>query len=369
MPKGVYHNPRGSKTKPYQTTIGGRTRRYETDDEAVIGHLLDGLITKVIADDRKEKEAQRPLEEKRAADKAKSDGNCAQERDFAYRLVDECRRVTGHEAIVLNDGTRADVLLGLSDGSFLPVQLKTTAKAMEGNPNAWQFCKVSGNTGMAVVCWRCKENDAWIFDGSALEGRKIKLNITPGKKNCRLAMARQLKLGEIVEFLHEHSSTWESTTEYAARHDFKSDNHAKEMRGIDAYRARFPGRQYRWPDGQNTHVDLLEDEVRLQFKSVHEVAGQAGFRCNTRTSAGTGHDGRQLVTPYPHDAFDVLVAVWFDPDGTAHFWRISNDELVAHGVLSTPTQPGKTCFHLYGPEGVGRQPTDRADTWTRGCYQ
>ena len=34
--------------------------------------------------------------------------------------------MTGRPAIVLNDGTRGDVLLAREDGDFLVVQLKTT---------------------------------------------------------------------------------------------------------------------------------------------------------------------------------------------------------------------------------------------------
>lgn len=144
--------------------------------------------------------------------------------------------------------------------------------------------------------------------------------------------------------------------------------YSKEMRGIDAYRARFPDAKFRWPDGQNTHVDLWEGSERLQFKTIYEHAKKAGFYCNTYTRNGRDHDGRQLVIPYPSDAFDVLIAVWFAPGGEFHFWRFPADELVRRGVLTTEYQTGKTGLCVYGPEGVGKLPKRGADTWSREFY-
>lgn len=194
------------------------------------------------------------------------------------------------------------------------------------------------------------------------------LSITPGGVNCRLALDRNLNLSELVRFLNEHAHEWPSVTEYDARHDFPSTTMATEMRGIDAYRARFPHAAYRWPKGQSTHVDQLEDDQRQQFKTLRELSNHSGFRCHMQTRNGHDHDGRPLFVPYPADAFDVLVCVWFAPDGTAHFWRIPADELMKHGVFATDKQPGKKSLTVYGPPGIGKQPTKKADTWTRSYY-
>ena len=46
--------------------------------------------------------------------------------------------------------------------------------------------------------------------------------------------------------------------------------------------------------------------------------------------------------------------------------------LTARGHLSTPTQQGTVGMCVYGPVGVGRQPSrtakKKADTWTRDYY-
>ena len=90
-----------------------------------------------------------------------------------------------------------------------------------------------------------------------------------------------------------------------------------------------------------------------------------------KTSAGTDVNGKRLMSPYPHDAFDTLVVVWEDADGTSHFWRIPAAELTARGYLSTSTQPGKTTLWVYGP--VGPQPDElasrKADVWSQQYYE
>ncbi|GHP06828.1 hypothetical protein PPROV_000557200 [Pycnococcus provasolii] len=48
------------------------------------------------------------------------------ERRIAVELTNAWTAMTGRPAIVLNDGTRGDVLLAREDGDFLVVQLKTT---------------------------------------------------------------------------------------------------------------------------------------------------------------------------------------------------------------------------------------------------
>lgn len=369
MPKGVYHYP--DRTKPFriQPVVNGRQicKYFATEREVIVALTAHRAIQNVIAKVRREDRKRRPLSEKRAADLAIYGGNLALERDFAVALVAEWRRQTGREALVLNDGTRGDVLLEIAPGAFLCVQLKTTGKAMRNN--MWLFADVLGYADMPVVCWREDHRDAWVFDGAVLEERgKRGLGITPNCKNCHLAMARGLGIPALVRFLDERSSDWPSVTEDAARCNFQSATHDKEMRGINVYRARFPDVDFRWPDGQNTHVDLWEGSVRLQFKTIREKAKKTGFYCSTSTSNGHDHDGRQLTTPYPSDAFDVLIAVWEVPGGEFHFWRFPADELVRRGVLATEYQTGKTGFYVYGPEGVGKQPTLNADTWSREFY-
>ena len=57
---------------------------------------------------------------------AKNGDNTTLERRIAVELTNAWTAMTGRPAIVLNDGTRGDVLLAREDGDFLVVQLKTT---------------------------------------------------------------------------------------------------------------------------------------------------------------------------------------------------------------------------------------------------
>ena len=69
---------------------------------------------------------------------------------------------------------------------------------------------------------------------------------------------------------------------------------------------------------------------------------------------------------------DFLVAVWFDEEEKAHFWRFPKEELVERGVMSSETEPGKTSIWIYGPVGVGKQPDEKAkrkaETWSVEFY-
>ena len=61
------------------------------------------------------------------------------ERDIVIALAAEWRK-TGHPAIVMNDGTIPDIILGLGssgDDSWLPVQMKTTSQARLKNGKSY----------------------------------------------------------------------------------------------------------------------------------------------------------------------------------------------------------------------------------------
>lgn len=366
MPKGVcFRSDR--KTKPYCVRIGRSKQHFRTEEEAVnalVAHRAAKVATKAAA--------REILAGKRARDVAISGNNSTQERDVALSLVAAWREAFGLPALVLNDGTRADVLLGLCEDEWLPLQLKTTSGAMKYRPNAWRFSDVTGYGGMPVVCWRCDVGDAWVYDGDVLQARgKSELTITPKGKNCNLALARNLDLAALVAWLHAHADRWPAVTEDAARYDFASENHALEMRGIDAYRSRFPNR-YAFPEGQNTHVDLLkDDETRLQFKTAHRApGGSAGFVCHLSTHAGRDEAGNNLTEPYPIGVFDELIVVTWVED-MPHFWKIPAAELEARGYLCTEAQPGRVSLSLHAPT-IGVQPnpnaTCKADTWTAAFY-
>ena len=119
--------------------------------------------------ERKRQRATRPIEEIRAAEnKATYGDNSNLERDVANAFA-----ASDESIYVMNDSVRAD-LCGFfykeeDETLALPIQLKTTAKQVEGNENAWRFKQVRGYTGMVVVCWRDDQKDGWVYDGATLD--------------------------------------------------------------------------------------------------------------------------------------------------------------------------------------------------------
>ncbi len=99
-------------------------------------------------------------------------------------------------------------------------------------------------------------------------------------------------------------------------------------------------------------------DARLQHKSAKPDG--VGFGCPLQVKAGK-QNGKQLLGPYPVDAFDFLVVTADDDE--AHFWRIPMAALEAHGRLEAMT----ITVHL--PEGVGRRASSsNTSLWTREFY-
>ena len=325
---------------------------------------------------------------KRARDVARSGHYLDRERNVARAIVDAWTDAYGENtAKVTNDSAKSDVIVRLTDeeNEWLRLQLKTTSGNCKGSPNKWRFCRVTGYTGMLVVCWRCDEGDAWVFDGAKLDARRIRrLAVTPGGKNCELALKREpLNLADLVGYLAEkvNADLWPTVTEDVARKEFQSEAHEREYLGIVAYRDAFPG-IYDWPARQGSHVDLLKFETRdgtqvttrLQFKTACKAySGRAGFMCDLRTYAGRD-EGKRHYQPYPDDAFDELVAVAWVKDEAGEekpgFWVIPAEALKEHGYLRSESGDvdGKKTLRLHS-QNIGVQPKQNAtNTWTSEFY-
>jgi len=329
---------------------------------------------------------------KRARNLAKSGRTSDMERDVARAFVDAWTEACGSStAKVMNDNTKSDAIVRLTaeEDAWRRLQLKTTSGNLKGSPNTWAFGRVTGYSGMLVVYWRCDKGDAWVFDGAKLDERgKLQLAVTPGKKNCKLALARCLNLAELVRYLaalarQGNADLWPTVTEDEARNEFKSGKHEREHLGIVAYKESFPGPRYDYPEGQGTHVDLVKVETRddgtqvttrQQFKTARErPRGVSGFSCNLFTSAGR-YEGKWGVQPYPEDAFDELVAVaWVKNKAgkeNAEFWVIPAEALRENGYLRSKSGdvPGKMVLQLHSLE-IGKQPKQnprkQANTWMR----
>jgi hypothetical protein len=340
--------------------------------EAIVSKLVGNICKNVV----KANSVQfTNLADKRDHDVKVHGNNLSQEREVTERLVDTWKERTGEDAIVTNDNARSDALLGIK-GAFLPLQVKTTAKRMD-NQNSWLFNNLTGYADMPILCWRCDHNDGWVYDGKDIinlpSGCFV---ITPGGKNDKLALRSGQTYEEVVDFLIENAGKWNLITEEEGRNDFCSTCHSKEMKGINAYITSFPGK-YTFPKGQNTHVDLLDSESRIQFKTASIFRGHLGFYVNMKTSCGKSFNGKQLFSPYRHDSFDVLVVVWFDENEVPHFWRIPSSHLEKRGILSNEFQKGKKSFYVYCPPGLGNRPKieegagkggKKADRWSLSFY-
>ena len=167
--RGVIYNA-SNKTNPYyfQTTVNGvKKKRWFPTLEAAAKAKRAKESAKVASAIAKKA----PLKEKRARDVQKSGNTCNQERDAAIG-VKTCADATygPGTAIVMNDGTLADVLFKKAESSYLQLQLKTTATTKK-NENGYLFQEVLGYAGMLVVCWVVDLKKAWVFDGTWLDER------------------------------------------------------------------------------------------------------------------------------------------------------------------------------------------------------
>ena len=376
--KGVYYNEKqGAKPWYIVKTIDKKLKSFyfATKDEAVQARKED-LDAKDAVKRQKEEERQ-ALRPKREHDVKISGNTCEMEREATVAF---CAAAGGDDvALVLNDGTRADVLFRRAEDAYLQLQWKTTATTMKGE-NGYHFTKVLGYAGMLVVFWVVDLQKAWVFDGTWLDERgKAHYYLTPGgKKSELLALQKSLSMDELVAYL-KHTALaphFKLTTEEAARRDFKGADHAKEKVSIDEWEELTPG-NYSWPCAQNGKYDRLQtlengQHVRIQHKHCRPHGTKAGLFCrHLGVCDGTDHNGKKLFKCYEKDDADLYVFRWRDEaQNKSHFWAIPADVLAEHGYFTNKT--GKESIYLYGPEGVGKQPNPnarkKADTWTRAVY-
>ena len=371
--RGVIYRP-DCKTNPYYfvTEVNGvKKYRWFPTLEAAAKAKRDKESAKVAPAIAKKA----TLKEKRARDVQKNGNTSNQERDAAIE-VKTCADATygPGTAIVMNDGTLADVLFKVAESSYLQLQLKTTATTKK-NQNGYIFSHVLGYAGMLVVCWVVDLKKAWVFDGTWLDERgQENYYFTPGLETH--ALAKVLTMEELIAYLHDHTHAahLRLTTEDAARNDFKGKDEKKEKFGIDAYMTFKPG-THDWPRDQNGEYDTtLEDDektLRLQHKSCAPHGNQAGLYCpHLGKRDGKDFNGNQLYTCYDKDDADLYVFHYYhEATKTSHFWEIPSKALAKHGFFTKTT--GEEHITLYGCP-VAKQPNPnakcKADTWTSTFY-
>ena len=67
-----------------------------------------------------------------------------------------------------------------------------------------------------------------------------------------------------------------------------------EMQGIDDYRELHPEHTYCFPQGQNTHVDLLQGETAA--RDIHTFVCVGGGEYVQRTGGSAGHSGDRNIS-------------------------------------------------------------------------
>ena len=145
-----------------------------------------------------------------------------------------------------------------------------------------------------------------------------------------------------------------------ARNHISAHEHREEKRGLDAFTdlCAEQGIRCDYPTAQASHADLVAkspppwvpswlvpwvpswlarrwDRVqRVQAKTLacrHNKKYDSYF--STLYTSGGREEGKMTFVPYPAEAFDVLVLVWYDDDDDAHWWIIPERELRDRGYV------------------------------------
>jgi len=280
------------------------------------------------------------------------------------KLVELCAAV-GLEAIVLNDFTRADLIVrptGQADDLWVGIQLKTTRSHVIQKPSCWQFDHIKGYKALMVICVVCNNPERnWIFDGDYLHSIVPEnLCISAGGKYDHTALAHgslQTILDRLKVLVGDmaSSSGVAAMSERTFRTDFLSEGHAKEFRLFELFDdcvAAPRGWTTKWPPGASLTYDKLitfdkeSTWKRAQFKSVSRRGASSGMRGKLTKKV------HKKTCPYDYDDADLYVFLLCDP-GAGHMdvWMLSRDLLVENGRhLTVDCVEGTGYITLHLPE-------------------
>lgn len=288
-------------------------------------------------------------EAKRQKSLATWGGNCEQERDVCIQLRS---RLSNHglELLILNDFTRADILVRLAPNSkdaWLGIQVKTTHGLRRQRGQGFRFSNMKGYTGMPVLCISLNPERRWLFDGGVFYTKDI--DILPGGKYDKLGSACDFD-DELSSLLVEmlSSNKYAMTTEQQARWDITRETHQKEMLTIDAWKTGVADVNrwiFRWPEEQGGAYDFLISKdseqtwSRVQIKTVQRRPGYlnaTGFAMPLTKQAGY-KNGKPTHKPYDIGDADIFVGAFLS-DTTADFWTFPAE--VISDRFCTATQKG-----------------------------
>ena len=357
---GIQKSNSKTAKNPYRINDRNSSRYFETYREAKVNRCVNLAIKSLL-----QKRYNALSSEEKRMQNVQTYGNTSNmERQIAIEIktVLEKRGIT---VIILNDGTRADILIQRPDGLFIPCQLKTTNSCMKRQENTWKFQHVLGYSGMPVICYRNDKKNGWVFDGKVLDDRKIDdIMITPGGKNEALAMHNGT-IEQICEFLLESQDKFDKIDQVSASWDFQGNAMTmfKERVSLDLY-IRYYDPNATFPINQNGSYDLDSQEQRLQFKLACRMANKNGLHATLHKSAGR-IDGKTTYKPYSSGDFDALVVMYIDwTNNKVHIWKIPEQILLDKQCLKTEECEGKQSFYVYIPDESQRKHT----SWTCEYY-
>lgn len=358
--------------KPFELKCPKTRKRlyFKTLREAKVQRNVHLFVRKLI----KKRYDSLPKEEKRKQNLQRNGNNSNLERQVARKIKAMLEKLfSGSKVIILNDGTRADILIQRSDGLFLQIQLKTTSSPRIG---CWQFKDVLGYTGMPVLCWRDDQDSGWLYDGTLLDERGVRdLKVTPGKGNEKKAMHEgALTMEELCKLLVEVQDKYTGVDEISATWDFpgKAINTFKERVSLEIWKKLFDCNAI-FPDDQNGSYDLMSKSQRLQFKLAGRISEHRGLKVSLRESGGN-IKGKRTNKPYRSGSFDAVVVMFIDwKFNKVHIWKIPERILVERKLLQTDDCKGQQGFYVFIPEELNLLRKNKfgevfADVWTNDYY-
>jgi hypothetical protein len=258
--------------------------------------------------------------------------------------------------IILNDGTKADVLIQVKPSSprrYLLVQIKTT-QSVRKSDGIVQFSAVRGYKKMPVVCFVKDTNQVWIAHGTMLDQKKGSSDalsfVAHGgtlKKRPEVLTKEALTPEEALKWLVKASreKEWMVSSRKYASWSFKYINDFKERVSLFLFKTMHT--DVRFPDEQEGPFDLVWTrngrEVRVQAKTAQKKHKKAGVLAIVFESAGS-----KTHRAYAEDSFDVLAIFYVNYKlGKFGVWKIKGSDLKP--FFRKGTYPGLQGINLHAP--------------------
>ena len=347
------------------------------------------------------------LVNKRAKDVSISGDTSSMERRIIHRRKHELEKY-GLDICILNDGTRADVLVRIDKNIdlWLPIQWKTTARCVidkrRKNSAAYSFYDLSGYDDMIIICECEADRFTWVYAGYVLDGLKCKkiakstannecyigndsssfiLASTLKKLIVRNEYVMVLKNSARQDFKNssgknthkiEYSAitAWRdvhmSTNIYRKNYGYKelTKNEINDINTTfsaeDNYNVLKTGTVFRWPDLQQSVYDCeicfdahrkLPKWYKVQVKTVFKRSS-FGYKTGLSTACGTDYNKKQICRPYSIGDADIYVFILpyeskYGIYNELHVWECKEGVLFEKNIISDQKIKGKTTLTVH----------------------